>query len=352
MTSPLATPLPFASVARILDLAFTDPQHGWFLATSCGMNHICPIAVHATYDGGQTWQVASAPVAEAIFSASTLPATKHVDAMRFANANRGWIFNPDFFSTHDGGQTWTDEKRNIAALEIVGQSVWAVEQRNDQSVIIASNDLGQTWKVISNLPIRSSGVTLVRANVQTAWILAWQVMTREAQLIMTDDEGNHWHAQSLPPYAGHCTSLSLARSSDKKLWLLCGDGLATAMQPKWLYTSVDNGATWDLVANNDPTGTSKPQGHIPIVGHMLDSRGFAVTSPTTAFMALNRGTLYVTHNGGQDWEEVVTDQPINLGDAAIGPLRFIDGIHGWLVAAGRIFRTANEGMTWQIFPIQ
>ncbi len=351
-TSPLATPLPFASVTQIRDLAFIDPQRGWFLATSCGPDHICPIIVHTTYDGGQTWQAVNAPAAEAIFSESNLSDTKHVDAMRFANANVGWIFNPDFFSTRDGGKTWMDERRRIVALERVGQSVWAVEQRSDQAVMIASTDLGQTWQVISRLPMQYRGLMLVRANVQTAWILAWQEITREAQLVMTDDGGHSWQPESLPAYAGHCTSIFLARSSDKKLWLLCGDGLATAMQPKSLYASTDNGANWNLVANNDPTGESKSRGRIPISGHILDSRGFAVTSPTTAFMALNRGTLYVTHDGGQNWADVGTDQPINLGDAPIGPLYFIDAAHGWLVSAGRVFRTIDGGVTWQVFPIR
>jgi photosystem II stability/assembly factor-like uncharacterized protein len=69
-------------------------------------------------------------------------------------------------------------------------------------------------------------------------------------------------------------------------------------------------------------------------------------------MALNRGTLYVTHDGGQNWAAIGTDQPINLGDAPIGPLCFVDRAHGWLVAAGRVFRTVDGGVTWQIFPIQ
>ena len=347
----MATPLPFASVAQVLDLTFIDPQRGWFLATGCRMDHTCPIVIHVTDDGGQTWQAVNAPTAEAIFSESILSDTKHVDALRFANANVGWIFNPDFFSTRDGGKTWTDEKRRIVALKQVGQSVWAVEQRGEQSVMIASTDLGQTWQVISRLPIQYSGLMLIRANVQTAWILAWQEMTREAQLVMTDNGGNSWQAQSLPPYAGRCISLVLARS-DMKLWLWCGDGLATAMQPKQLYASFDNGANWNLVASSEPTDAPKTRGRIPTSGHIWDSRGFAVTSSTTAFMALNRSTLYVTHDGGQTWSYVGTDQPINLGDAPIGPLYFIDAAHGWLVSAGRVFRTANGGVTWQTFPIQ
>lgn len=350
--SPLATPLPFASVAQVLDLSFIDPQRGWFLATSCGGDHICPISIHATDDGGQTWQAVNAPAAEAIFSESNLSDTRHVDALRFTDADVGWSFNPDFFSTRDGGKTWTDERRSVVALELVGQSVWAIEQRGDQSVVVASNDLGRTWTVIGNLPTQYRRLLLVRADVQTAWILPGREMGREPQLFMTRDGGHSWQPESLPTDAGHCTSLNLARSSDKKLWLLCGDGLATAMQPKSLYASIDNEASWNLVANNDPTGESKPKGRIPIVGHILNSRQFVVTSSTTAFMALNRGTLYVTHDGGQNWDAVVTDQPINLGDAAIGPLCFIDRAHGWLVAAGRVFRTADGGVTWQIFPIQ
>lgn len=357
-TSPLATPLPFAWVTQIHDLTFIDPQRGWLLATNCGLDHICPIIVRTTYDGGRTWQVVNAPAAEAVFSESNLSDTKHVDAMRFANANVGWIFNPDFFSTRDGGKTWTDERRNIVALELVGQSVWAIEQRSDQSAIISSNNLGRTWQMMGSLPTqhgRSSlydKLSLVRADVQTAWILTWQEMARESQLFMTQDGGRSWQPETLPAYAGRCISLILARSSDKKLWLLCGGGLATAMQLKSLYASTDNGASWDLVADNDPTGESKSRGRIPASGHMWDSRGFAVTSPTTAFMALNRGTLYVTHDGGQNWAAIGTDQPINLGDAPIGPLCFVDRAHGWLVAAGRVFRTVDGGVTWQIFPIQ
>ncbi len=156
-TSPLATPLPVVLTRKVLDLAFVDPQHGWFLEAVCREDHICPLVLLATDDGGQTWQTVNAPPAAAIYYDSNLSNSRHVDALRFATANVGWSFNPDFFSTRDGGQ---------------------------------------------------------------------------------------------------------------------------------------------------------------------------------------------------DWDEVVTDQPINLGDAPIGPLCFVDRAHGWLVAAGRVFRTADGGVTWQIFPIQ
>ena len=46
----------------------------------------------------------------------------------------------------------------------------------------------------------------------------------------------------------------------------------------------------------------------------------------------------------QERDDAVTEQPINLRDAPVGPLYFIDAAHGWLVSAGQVFRTANGGV--------
>lgn len=214
---------------------------------------------------------------------------------------------------------------------------------------MTSDDLGRTWKPTAGQPELHDQVSVAGAGARHVWVLAVQEESRLAQLFTTGDGGVAWQRQLLPTQVGGCTSLVLAVSSDQKLWLLCGDGLATAMQPKWLYASIDSGASWNLVSSADVAAESI--GRLPISGHIFDSRGFAVTSPTTAFMALNRGTLYVTRDGGKNWNDVVTDQPVNLGDAAIGPLHFIDTAHGWLVSAGRVFRTTDGGITWQISTI-
>jgi photosystem II stability/assembly factor-like uncharacterized protein len=77
-------------------------------------------------------------------------------------------------------------------------------------------------------------------------------------------------------------------------------------------------------------------------------RDAAVTSPSSAWLALGRGTLLHTADGGRSWREAIPYAKANPGDGGVGPIIFVDSQHGWLFSfPSLLFRTVDGGRHWQ-----
>ena len=360
VTSPFATATTFPEIRvtvvdsaatvytptiHILDFSFIDAQRGWILGTWC--QNTCPILIRATSDGGRTWQALPALKGQEPWIYPR-PDLSLVSSIRFADAQHGWAFQPGFFSTSDGGKTWIDEQRSVVAVEPAGGSLWAIEQTGDQFGLLFSADLGRTWKPTPNQPpLQGRTVQLVRPTSSDAWILTEDSESR-ASLFVTHDGGMSWQELPEPPKTGCFDDRSLAMSTNQRLWMVCGGGLATAMQLKMLYTSMDGGTTWKIMADTSAPGSGQPTGILPISGHLGNPSQFAVASPLDAFLALDRATLFATHDGGRTWEYAIPYDLANRADDGMGPVRFLDAEHGWMVAPPDwFFRTTDGGKTWE-----
>jgi photosystem II stability/assembly factor-like uncharacterized protein len=74
----------------------------------------------------------------------------------------------------------------------------------------------------------------------------------------------------------------------------------------------------------------------------------ALTTPSSAWLALGRGTLLHTSDGGRTWREAIPYARANPGDGGVGPVVFVDRRHGWLLSIPRLlFRTADGGDHWR-----
>jgi photosystem II stability/assembly factor-like uncharacterized protein len=336
------------SITQIIDISFVDAQTIWVLAAACTEGD-CPITMRVTYDGGTNWQKSIAPPTKAnSFPYDSLGSAdlSGVGLIRFATRSDGWIFGPSLFSTHNGGQTWTDEKRLIFSMELTDGVIWAIEQENGAPTILRSIDGGKTWPQVEQQPKLSGWQALVGVDRNTAWLYTQNIETFEPKAFITRNGGNSWQELS-PPASFGSPVYAGAVSPDHHLWFVCGSGPATIMQIKQIYVSSDDGSSWELRAD-----AWKPNvdGNIPMVGHFLGEKFFAAVSASTAFIALNRNTLYMTTDGGQQWRVAIPYEQANGGgDPAIGPVRFVDEKHGCMAAGpNRLFCTNDGGLTWGV----
>ena len=339
-----ATPV-YTPTIQIRDFTFIDAQRGWILGTWC--QNICAVLIRATRDGGRTWQALPALKGQEAWI-NPLSDLSLVGSIRFADAQHGWAFQPGFLSTSDGGRTWIDEQRSVVAVELAGGSLWAIEQTGDRFGLQISADLGKTWKPAPNQPpLQGRTVQLVHPTPSDAWVLTVDSDNR-ASLFVTHDGGTNWQELPEPPETRCLDTRSLAMSTNRRLWMACGGGLATAMQPKALYTSTDGGTTWVITADTPAPGSGQSTGNLPLDGHLLNPSQFAVASPLDAFLALNRATLFATHDGGHTWEYAIPYDVANRADNGMGPVRFRDAKYGWMVAPPDwFFRTTDGGKTWE-----
>jgi photosystem II stability/assembly factor-like uncharacterized protein len=131
----------------------------------------------------------------------------------------------------------------------------------------------------------------------------------------------------------------------RHLFIACGDGAATDMQPKSFAVSQDGGRSWIVygTCHNFTLPCAPRDGP----GWLGEINGLAASSPKVAWLAENRGTLIRTWNGGRTWQAAIPKQRISPGDQSVGPVQFVDSLHGWLRAGlDSVYRTTNGGKSW------
>jgi photosystem II stability/assembly factor-like uncharacterized protein len=256
------------------------------------------------------------------------------------------------FASHDGGRTWqaiTREGSYGPALTF-GATVWALKTACNDSpacsaALATSGDAGRTWttRPVPGAFLRAS---LVRTGPRSAFIV-WFPAAPKAQILVTTDGGTTWAGRATPCPSGTDLDAQLAHLGTDVLGLLCDSQQTAGEQPKALYGSTNAGASWTLLASTPPFFGTHQQaiGNLPSAGY---SQEMVFVSSSVGYLALGRGTLYGTTDGGRDWSEAITDADI-VGNG-VDHVRFIDALHGWTTTAtdagALIYRTGDAGRTW------
>lgn len=385
-------PQPVSGSIRLLDMSFIDANTGWALGYFCGPLENCAPTIRKTIDGGQTWQ-ALPRTGVTMQSAGNLLARR----VHFANADDGWAYDPSLFTTHDGGQTWVDSGRTGSILDLASRdgTAWAVERTCPQQsgqctrTVLTSGDDGHTWQPTAAQPrIRGPELQLVLASGNDAWFISWQHIEPVSPgsphvptLVATHDGGKSWQELADPCDPGNGSPQSRLSALDAgHLWEVCGSQPGAGGQDKALYFSSDGGQRWDLVSGylpgarptlppppataidtpdtRSPAMPSTPtpftpfrptqevlQG-LPYSGYIND---ITFISPQRGFLALGRGTLFRTDDGGRTWREAIPYEIADPLDGGVGPAFFVDSMHGWLAAQPGLFRTVDGGEHWGLY---
>src|ERR1700676_22227 len=106
--SPSSSPSPLPAKASIPagfepnSVTFVSLKMGWVLGGAPCASGTC-LALLRTLDSGRTWSTVQAP--PTLYSPASSP-DQGVSEVRFADARDGWAFEPQLWSTHDGGVHW------------------------------------------------------------------------------------------------------------------------------------------------------------------------------------------------------------------------------------------------------
>ncbi len=361
--TPEPTRIPPPPYAFIEELAFADPLHGWVLGKACDSSpDKCVRALYRTTDSGNTWHNAIVPEVGVTVGSETVSQDKLPHQLRFATENDGWAFANGFFTTHDGGHTWTDSSSQIdgtiLAIEPKGTTVWAIKEHCTQpdqcaNTLLTSTDMGRSWQPAPVQPrLQHQIFRLLRLTEQDAWILSWQEY--EYVLVSTHDGGLNW--EELPPLPDNKLTgpSDVAATSPTHVWLLYNGSNGAALVHKAIVESTDGGQQWTLIARTEysdermPDATVTPHpGPKPIMmltGYVHD---FAVSSPTRMWMSLAYGFMTGSSDGGHNWNGVtVRNEGAKYDDSQYNQIRFVDESNGWINCFVAIVHTTDGGVTW------
>jgi photosystem II stability/assembly factor-like uncharacterized protein len=223
-----------------------------------------------------------------------------VSQVRFADANDGWVFGPELWSTHDGGAHWSRSVlTGVWTLEAADGDVHAVAFGADGNFTIESSATSRdAWKPTGSLqvgagPVPSSDLVLERT---TGWVVENdRTVVGGARLV-----SGHWTPWN-PPCATTGGSAAIAGSATTSLVAVCEEGIwgpsgYPGPPATRAYFSNNGGATWYR------------GGTLPGV---VDDSGNVVASPApgaavTAVVTATRGELLETFNNGVSWRVVAS----------------------------------------------
>ena len=298
--------------ARLCDLSFVDPQHGWAVGdhgvilhtddggqhwspqvsgVTCTLNSVCFVDVRngwaaggmaypylhdssgvvlCTQDGGLSWQ--REPV--------LLPALRKI---RFFNERQGWavgcpsaMFPAGAFTTRDAGRSWQPACSN-GTLRLVTADFY--DGRN----AILGGSLGLTATINEGDFARNSGPGVILPGVNVM--------------------------QVVPPGYG---------------WL-AGDG-------GWIALTGSRGNTW-----------RPPLGRLPPATGLFDLSALAVRGPKCWIAGSPGSRVFFTPDAGRTWSAFATNTTLPLR-----ALVFADDLHGWAVGQlGMVLASNDGGQTWR-----
>jgi len=342
-SSTMETTTTTIPVAVGAPVAIPNLQAFEFLSADRGVALAFGDRLATTTDSGRHWTITGA----------VLPtgSNQSWNSLVFTTPQVGFVYGTDVASTTDGGRHWrlasltTPSTPEIAAVQPVGTSVWALvgcvsggagTKDPCRGHLAVSTDIGQTWATLASGPTLSGDTyALSRADAQLAYAHATTYLPGpdDPGIAVTSDGGRTWSYRHDP-----CTAPigeTLVAHSRSALWLFCAGEPGAGQQLKQIFRSTDQGRHWAGVVNHL---SHFDAGLFPGSGYLND---LEVVSATTAWVALYRGGVWSTHDGGHAW----TEAPIRGSELLADQISFIDANHGWAREDGVLWRT-TDGTHW------
>jgi hypothetical protein len=333
-----ARPAAAAATARFepVSASFTSYRAGYVLGTRGHTRLPGAAYLVRTINGGGTWTAVAAPNVRLVDPSAPAPGTA-VSAVRFADANNGWLFNPALWATHDGGRHWRQlslpgNARAMAASS--GVAFASVTPPGGGSTRLYTSKVGtDRWTLVPGVVPAGALTFYGRAG--------WAGLP--PNLWATTDL-RHWHklpAFHCPPILGaRSTPSSLAAGTATRVLLLCTGNGAAGSLGKRVFASANGGRTFGLV------------GPAPLYGSSVNTLAIPPGRPQVVTLATASGASMLDRsvNGGKTWRTV------QYNDGGIGwrDMRYASPTVGWLVHGGDpgsvdhhgLMRTVNAGATW------
>ena len=307
----------------------------------------------------QPASAASLPPYSAILFRSTFPQRPALLSVRMNSQSAGWailqlLHGTAVAHTTDGGATWTTLLVTASSAVQVDSpapaTAFVLENSCSQgdckaTTVQATFDAGRTWQTIFQSS-RFAG-TSVSFPSQTVGFIAGSLAGTAAStgaLYATTTSGLSWTLRSTPCAFQGPNAQAISFLDAGQGFLMCGGNPGAGEQPKVFYQTQDGGHSWSMVSAAE--GTVAPANGLPLSGY-IHSMFFLSTE--TGFIGLDRGGIYMTRDGGIDWQAVF-GSPLPTASGQAFSVGFSDPEHGWLLAGDGppLYTTADGGLTWQL----
>ena len=345
-------------------ISFINDREGWWLApgspiSQCGAQLV---DVWHTTDGGASWQ----DIGE------TVDKTQCKNGIWFFDPKHGFVsahdpnHRPTLYRTSDGGNTWAATtlqdpayfKSSAGGFTL--QVLWVKQFRgtlyleafgtqddpnlpHDNQFVLRSTDGGATWSLVTKVPSRS--IVMV---TETRWL----DFTSQGQSMESINGGQQFHRLA----SNYVTDPA---SGDTQI-VFADSRVGYAAGPGHLQRTTDGGLDWTQLAppglgnvKGSPTPSPSPSqspGSIPMP---TDAR-ISAPSPDVVWALVAGQRLFRSTDQGLTWQEH------NLPAGSLfSDISFVDESDGWVLLGGpsagqcsyggaTVWQTTDAGATWNI----
>lgn len=336
-------PAPTLRDFRVADLTWVG-SHGWALGEAdCLSGGGQCDAIEQTTDGGRTWSSLPAPKAQTYLGVSSGCQGNCLNGLRFATDRIGWAYGPQaFYTTRDGGRTWTRSAGGAYALESLDETVIRVVYPQGLpgsfQVQVANVDL-DGWKTVAlpGGPDIGYGTLLGRAPGISYLLVqghpAGGGQDARSKLYTSTDGGRTWAARGEPcPQNGTGPNGEV----DSTMLTVAPDGSATVL----CYRRIAGGGPFTATAPRN--GTFRAGSRSALGSAMVTGFGAASSSVIVIVLA----DTFRSADGGRSFARLAANAGSSPGDPVY--VGFSTTTLGYAISADRhtLFTTTDAGRTW------
>ncbi len=335
----------------VLGIAFPSASHGFASVLRCGSVH-CFVGIEATADGGVTWhRIANLlrPLNPQTPALENGPTNETTNDLWFANDQDGMLFAKSklVLVTDDAGARWSPVRIPGVVIQVLSVDREFVLVADDcQPPNNGYPECGQ--RELVTVPFGSGSVASTRR------LPSCLERYTESDVVSTDGtliaEGCHalffsknggatWEQRRL---AFACTPSLIAADRPSDIWAVCTFMMGAGQQLKWIYRSLNSGATWKLASRSFLGRKGTSIGKVSTTGYAFM---LAATSPQHAVLLSQFSGAFATFDGGRVWVMMANAGSLSFGPGA-GGIACVGSQYCWAAAGPFIVRTTNGGRSW------
>lgn len=310
----------------------------------------CQNVIASTTDSGKTWRTQEVGAIS-------------VGQVQFGDAQVGWAIGQDtqcagpscsvtLLRTANGGQNWkivsviSAHQAKLAVASPI--DVWLLTQvpawENGPSQwewhVRRSVGGGKTWQDTTT-GFAGDTLDVARPTSADGYIVHGPAPGGGAWIKVTHDGGQTWQSLPSPVDPGFGLACRIAFRTATEGWLLALGEPSAGFQPKELFHTLDAGKTWTKLAWTHTWDPKSSAQGLPDYGNILADGAMAFTTARDGWIAMPRGGLLHSTDGGHTWRTVP------LGDDTFTDLQFTNPSTGWVGGPGGLWATNDGGKTWR-----